>query len=577
MSNKIDKSFKDPVYGYINIAPDWVSAIIDTPVFQRLRDVVQTSYAPLYPSATHNRFVHSLGVYHLGSIVKREIESSSLRNLLGKKGAGLSRASCDRYLRVFLLACLLHDVGHAPFSHTGEGFYIEKSENGQSIKLHARIAKLLDDKEFALERVKQPKTAAPHELMSIIIALTQFHDQFNSKSEKVFFARAIAGYTYDVKSANAGECSFLSFLNCLISLLNSSIVDVDRLDYLIRDASATGFKTVVVDYQRLLGGIRIRMIGNVCSVVFNKRAVSVLENVVYAHDAERKWVQNHPAIGYEMSLLREIFEELNDKFGKKLRGKTLFCEEALGRKGVSAAGLGSSARLRYLSDADILFLMKNLRSQRTERYFDRAKRFAPIWKSEAEFCGLFNAAEWDVDVGTGGLTRLRKVLEGLLNSMRLLNITRLDAKALKILKKEEAKAKKSCEQARNKADRTLDQASIWSQKTLFRQLADVLCTFAKDRRMPFSFYLLNGKTFTSGFAKSDLSRLQIELGEEGRTVDFGKITKTLDSRDSSLPQTVYYLFGKRIVGDKARLSRELTEKLKSFVRECGQTIDKVFA
>ena len=62
------KKIKDPIYGYISIDVDYIKNIIDTPVFQRLRRVMQTSYSPLYSSALHNRFVHSLGVYHLGTI-----------------------------------------------------------------------------------------------------------------------------------------------------------------------------------------------------------------------------------------------------------------------------------------------------------------------------------------------------------------------------------------------------------------------------------------------------------------------------------------------------------------------------
>ena len=63
------KQFKDPIYGYVEIPRNYVSEIIDTAEFQRLRRIIQTSYSPLYPSAIHNRFVHSIGVYHLGHIV----------------------------------------------------------------------------------------------------------------------------------------------------------------------------------------------------------------------------------------------------------------------------------------------------------------------------------------------------------------------------------------------------------------------------------------------------------------------------------------------------------------------------
>ena len=62
------KRLKDPIYGYIQVPIEYMTGIVDTAVFQRLRRIIQTSYSPLYSSAVHNRFVHSLGVYHLGTI-----------------------------------------------------------------------------------------------------------------------------------------------------------------------------------------------------------------------------------------------------------------------------------------------------------------------------------------------------------------------------------------------------------------------------------------------------------------------------------------------------------------------------
>lgn len=70
-----DKKLKDPIYGYISIPVEYVKKIIDTAPFQRLRRIIQTSYAPLYSSAVHNRFVHSMGVFYLGEIVRKQLES----------------------------------------------------------------------------------------------------------------------------------------------------------------------------------------------------------------------------------------------------------------------------------------------------------------------------------------------------------------------------------------------------------------------------------------------------------------------------------------------------------------------
>ena len=59
------KQFKDPIYGYVDVERKYIPAI-NSAEFQRLRNIRQTGYASLYPSALHNRFVHSLGVFHLG-------------------------------------------------------------------------------------------------------------------------------------------------------------------------------------------------------------------------------------------------------------------------------------------------------------------------------------------------------------------------------------------------------------------------------------------------------------------------------------------------------------------------------
>lgn len=183
------KRLKDPIYGYIDIDESIILNIVDTASFQRLRNVIQTSYSPLYSSAVHNRFVHSLGVYYLGGIVAKSLEEDTM---ISQKIDGYSR-----YLHIFELACLLHDVGHAPFSHTGETYYLE---NGERTKLHQEIIKLTNDSQLEFEIKSKNYKAAPHELMSVIVALKDFDFFFHNDSEKSFFARCILGYTYAVEN-----------------------------------------------------------------------------------------------------------------------------------------------------------------------------------------------------------------------------------------------------------------------------------------------------------------------------------------------------------------------------------------
>lgn len=567
-----EKSFKDPVYGYIGIPSDLVHDVVDTQAFQRLRHIIQTSYEPLYPSATHNRFVHSIGVYHLGDFVAQTVEKSSFDGLSGL--IRKRRDSYRRYLDVYRLACLLHDVGHAPFSHTGEEFYVTASEKGQPTKLHKRIAELLKDSSFSDEYKKTDEVAASHELMSVVIGLATYKSLFKSDAERNFFARAITGYKFPENGKNADGIDY-SYLNCLILLLHSPTIDVDRLDYLIRDAFATGFKTVNVDYQRLLGGVRIRLVNGRCVLAFTKSSLSVLENVIYAHDAEKKWVQKHPAINYEMRLLNRAFVAVNEKYAKALQGKTIFCEAALSARGVKIQRSGG-LKLRYLCDDDLLFLMKNVDDDSARKYLNRSERYLPLWKSEAEFCALFSKSSWAIDSSDRDLSRLKYVFEALMKMLTKNGIAEVNDKALTKLKKDANEARRGFGADRGKSKAIMDRAWIYGQKDLLCEFVKALRLFARRHETPFRFQIFESKIFSSGFATDKLPSLLVELGVSGGMVEFGKITNVLESRNDNLPGKVYYLFGQNWHGDKYRLAMDLVRALKDFVAEKRDAIDQAF-
>src|SRR5437899_4525018 len=100
---------RDPLWN--NIAVDELAIrLVDTPAFQRLRYVRQLGLAFLvYPGATHSRFEHALGTYHLA---RRALALLDDRGAL----AGISKATCS----TVRIAALLHDIGHYPFSHALE-------------------------------------------------------------------------------------------------------------------------------------------------------------------------------------------------------------------------------------------------------------------------------------------------------------------------------------------------------------------------------------------------------------------------------------------------------------------------
>ena len=102
------KIINDPVYGFITISDEILFDVIEHPYLQRLRRILQLGLTHLvYPGAMHTRFNHVLGAMHLMRTAIATIR---------RKGHDVS----EEEERAVLLAILLHDIGHGPFSHALE-------------------------------------------------------------------------------------------------------------------------------------------------------------------------------------------------------------------------------------------------------------------------------------------------------------------------------------------------------------------------------------------------------------------------------------------------------------------------
>ena len=391
-------------------------------------------------------------------------------------------------------------MGHAPFSHTGEEFYLE---NGKRDILHNFIVELTGDEDLEEEIKSKNYKAAPHELMSVIVALRDYSFLFQNNEEKSFFARCIIGYPYAKR-----ENLKYSFLNCIISLLNSAVIDVDKLDYLIRDAYITGFDTVSIDYVRLLQSIKLRKEEKNYHIVYTKSAISVIENVVYAHDAERKWIQNHPVVQYEAYLLQSAIEALKNKYTHV----DLFSYEALTEDGVE---IFENYKISLLCDADITFLMKNLDSDSEKEYFQRKNRRHPLWKSEAEYKAIFNVGYTDkiFEIVENGLEGLCKYLNFVCKSQEINEI-----------------ALGACEKDLENAQRLLETTTVNKEnietmiveKGKHLQWLKALKTFAEEQKLDFDFVILRANQFNSGFAKEAFAKSLERLGMDYLDSNIGK-------------------------------------------------------
>jgi hypothetical protein len=242
------KVFKDPLYGFIHVNDTLIKKLIDTELFQRLRRIRQLSGVQMvFHGAEHSRFVHSLGVYE---IANRFLTVPDIAEALS-----------DREKLLFLSAALLHDIGHGAYSHAFEStFHVNHEDMGaRLIVSNPELRALLDleDSEFASDVAK-------------IL-----------RKEKKF---------------------------PLIEQLISSQLDVDRLDYLERDAYYTGAAYGHIDVDRLIRVLYIKQ----GKVVFKVSGIHAIENYLIARYHMYWQVYYHPvARAYEVNL-EKIYQRVRD-------------------------------------------------------------------------------------------------------------------------------------------------------------------------------------------------------------------------------------------------------------------------
>lgn len=312
---------KDAIHGYLSVPKPIMREIVDTETFQRLKNIEQTGMEALYPSATHNRFTHSLGVYHLSKTafaqfrknVKADFES--IYDEVQNRFVRNADAVWDRWERMFRLASLLHDCGHAPFSHTLEFIYDLPVENTLSDRLAENMnSRFKEDVGYTLfEKSRDTKDmcGAPHERMSALFIKTKgqgfFYDRVECllkdyvrefmpeydvyrQSERAFaddiefMIRMIIGCKYNFEKASQYEAyriyyeelsgwqTELQLRNCIINMLNSKL-DVDNLDYVIRDSKYSGYANQNVDIERLLSSLTVVTAFEVKDVQLDKKDI----------------------------------------------------------------------------------------------------------------------------------------------------------------------------------------------------------------------------------------------------------------------------------------------------------------
>ena len=391
MAGLEEKRILDSVHGYIRIEEKYIKNVIDTEYFQRLRRIEQTSTRSLFPSARHDRFIHSLGVFHLGSKI---VENLSKYYKTEKMGFDL-----DIVFNSYKAACLLHDVAHSPFSHTFENYFDNKKSNLRDI-----LKGVVLSKEFSDDWDNSSDRSAPHERMSAIVAITvyrKFLDNNNSDIELI--ARMIVGLYY--RDTNSEE---KTFRNAMIDLIHGDVIDADGLDYVCRDAWASGYSTTRVDIERLVSSIRIEKDNTgKYTLCFTSKALNEIESVLKVKTFQQYYVINHHTVTYEQKLLVESVKsaalhhigcdedqkdaDLNTQKESAIRN---LCSIYAFVKPNKETDLGvytkNGVRIALPMDDDFVFLLKEVRNDKyVKQWLSRQYELKPLWKSKAEFYALF--------------------------------------------------------------------------------------------------------------------------------------------------------------------------------------------
>lgn len=239
---KEEKTIHDPIHGSLRVGGPYLD-LLDTPEMQRLRGIRQLGMAHLvFPGGNHSRFEHSLGVLHL---VRKFGELHGLE---------------EGELLLLGTAALLHDVGHPPFSHTLEALMLEKLG-----KNHVKMGcELVEGKvSFLREEEEGWGGNLPERLEKWGIKPKEVVSLLRKKHRRRY----------------------------LVELLSSE-VDLDQMDFLLRDAHFTGVALGMIDVERLLGTLVIR--GNHLMIL--SKGVEAVEGMLTARALMYSSVYFHPTV-----------------------------------------------------------------------------------------------------------------------------------------------------------------------------------------------------------------------------------------------------------------------------------------
>ena len=291
--SNIDKEYKirDPIYGFVLLDSQEME-IVNSIYFQRLRRIKQLSLTDMiYPGACHTRFEHSLGVMQMAS----DMFDNIVRNNSNREKLFLKDAAIERTRKIVRMAALLHDVGHAPFSHSGEEsmpFITSTHKKNQTNK-----SKRYGHEDYSIASIKF--------LFKDLIEHHPLSDNLGIRVE-------------DVTSLLGDQTVPPTRTSIVWKELISGQLDADRSDYLLRDSLHIGVSYGTFDRSRLINCITIGDSDEQsCFLAIEEGGLHVAESIVIARYQMFSQVYFHPvrrAFDYHVGeAIKETLGNLNFK------------------------------------------------------------------------------------------------------------------------------------------------------------------------------------------------------------------------------------------------------------------------
>lgn len=262
-------SINDAIHKTITLSSD-EAKVVDHPYMQRLRFIRQLGFVSfVYPSATHDRFSHALGTLHVASLFCDQL-------LMNEEYSALARIlSADEKIflrRIIRLAGLLHDVGHAPFSHTAESVMPEVGE--------------LAIPRSWIHHPSQMRTARHEDYSVLLIAgMSEGSGEVISKDEAEI-AASLVHHKY-IRIPESWHSHFSRAVNsqslhAVIKAIVSSDIDADRMDYLLRDAHFAGVSYGHFDLPWLISNMGTIALDDGYGISISESGIQSLEHYLLA-------------------------------------------------------------------------------------------------------------------------------------------------------------------------------------------------------------------------------------------------------------------------------------------------------